>query len=367
MEKYSPNTIKDYYVAYMDILGYKAFFNEHSEEIPRFLERIDKAIKRTVEHINITNTSPIVKNLANICIESKVFSDNILLCMEVTKSPFECMRVLLFLQVISDIQRGFITDHGLFLRGGVKRGSMSINNDYVFGQGLIDVVEMEEKIAIYPRVVVDEDIAKYVIGNNFCTQTEIIEANRLMEAINNQLVSDEDMKNNRDLLFRVHINGCVQSAACNLIWQWDDGLFFVNYLLKIDPNQMFGNSIVEESKKILKTISPYDYEIVTQPSKEQDLYLLQNKIRIEEQLRYYGHNNDIDITDGGNAFKQAESRERILKKYIWAMAYHNRFCERTNKLDFFINTVCNCDTRFLRTVVDVKDYIVDKGIKMQGN
>ena len=79
--------------------------------------------------------------------------------------------------------------------------------------------------------------------------------------------------------------------------------------------------------------------------------------RPEYTLRYYGHNNDIDITDGGNAFKQAESRERILKKYIWAMAYHNRFCERTNKLDFFINTVCNCDTRFLRTVVDVKDCI----------
>ena len=58
MEKTTPNPIQEYYIAYLDILGYKAFFKEHPEDIPSFLERIDDGIRRTIEHINIANASP---------------------------------------------------------------------------------------------------------------------------------------------------------------------------------------------------------------------------------------------------------------------------------------------------------------------
>ena len=71
--------------------------------------------------------------------------------METGESSYEPVRVLTFLQDVSDIQRGFIAGYGLFLRGGIKRGTLSVNSDYIFGQGLIDVVEIEENIAIYPR------------------------------------------------------------------------------------------------------------------------------------------------------------------------------------------------------------------------
>ena len=93
--------------------------------------------------------------------------------MKTEESPYVPIRVLMFLQVVSDIQRGFVTTYGLFLRGRIKRGSLSINRDYVFGQGIIDVVVIEEKLAIYPRIIVDEELVQYACGINFYTQREI--------------------------------------------------------------------------------------------------------------------------------------------------------------------------------------------------
>ncbi len=354
MERSTANPIKEYYIAYLDILGYKAFFKEHKEDIPSFLDRIDDAIKRTVKHISIINSSPILRNIGSIQINAKAFSDNILLCMEAGESSYEPMRILAFLQVVSDIQRGFVTGYGLFLRGGIKRGCLSMNSDYVFGQGLIDVVEIEEKEAIYPRIIVDEKLAQYVRGISFHSQEQMDEAVRIANRIRlQQPVSDEDMNQLNDLAFRVQLGVYMQFAANNLIWRWDDGLCFVNYLQIIDPIHMFGNSAVEALMNQLQTVSPFDYELVTKPSIEQDAFLQQNKIRIEEQLRHHSHYSDIDIADGEKATRIAEAREKVLKKYIWAMAYHNRFCTNAKKTNYCINTECNCDTRFLRTVINV--------------
>ena len=81
-----------------------------------------------------------------------------------------------------------------------------------------------------------------------------------------QPVSDEDMNQLNDLAFRVQLGVYMQFAANNLIWRWDDGLCFVNYLQIIDPIHMFGNSAVEALMNQLQTVSPFDYELVTKSS-----------------------------------------------------------------------------------------------------
>ena len=68
---------------------------------------------------------------------------------------------------------------------------------------------------------------------------------------------------------------------------------------------MFGNSAVEALMNQLQTVSPFDYELVTKPSIEQDAFLQQNKTRIEEQLRHHSHYSDIDIADGEKATRIA--------------------------------------------------------------
>jgi hypothetical protein len=47
---------------------------------------------------------------------------------------------------------------GTFLRGGVTRGPIYIDENLVFGPALVEAYELEHKVAKYPRVVVHEKL-----------------------------------------------------------------------------------------------------------------------------------------------------------------------------------------------------------------
>lgn len=115
MQNTTPNPIKEYYIAYFDILGYKAFFAETPEKANEFLNIVNSAISNTLSTINSANDSPLASQFANMHIQSKIFSDNVLLCIEVGEDETkETSRIISFMSMISAIQRGFITECGLF-------------------------------------------------------------------------------------------------------------------------------------------------------------------------------------------------------------------------------------------------------------
>ena len=101
-----------------------------------------------------------------VCQDTKVFSDNILLCLETGTTPFEYQRFLAFMAIVADIQRHFILQYDLFLRGGITIWTISFNDDVIFGQGLIDAVALEEK-AVYPRIIIGSAIMNYVLQTHF--------------------------------------------------------------------------------------------------------------------------------------------------------------------------------------------------------
>ncbi len=98
MENNTANPIKEYYIAYFDILGYKAFFEESPEKAPEFLNTINSAITNIIGYVQTFNDSLIAFEVGNIHIQSQIFSDNILLCIEVgediTKEKF---RIITFM------------------------------------------------------------------------------------------------------------------------------------------------------------------------------------------------------------------------------------------------------------------------------
>ena len=57
MENNTANPIKEYYIAYFDILGYKAFFEGTPEKAPEFLNIVNSAISNTLATINSANDS----------------------------------------------------------------------------------------------------------------------------------------------------------------------------------------------------------------------------------------------------------------------------------------------------------------------
>lgn len=352
----TPNPIKEHYIAYMDVLGYKAFFDEHPDEISNFHSRIDTAVKRTIAHIETINKSPLLGGVGNITVKTKVFSDNILLCMETSNNENELWRALAFLQVVADIQRGLVIECGLFVRGGITKGQLSVNDDYIFGKGLIDAVQMEEKEALYPRIIVSQAFIDELFAIHFLTEDEVKRAVPIEQAIiRNEAVSKEDNDFYNQLHPRIRLNGICQYVVRILIWSWNDDKWFINYLQRINANDLIGSSGVDAIKQTLQSISPSDYALVSQPSMDIDSYLKLHENEIIKHLREYGHNEDINTGDKTKDIKIAENREHVLRKYMWAMAYHNRFCTAIQKDKFFISTTCNCDARFLKMTIQVQN------------
>lgn len=50
-------------------------------------------------------------------------------------------------------------DYGYLIRGAITEGDFFHNDIIVYGKALVEAVEMEEKYAIYPRVIVQKEIA----------------------------------------------------------------------------------------------------------------------------------------------------------------------------------------------------------------
>ena len=97
-------------------------------------------------------------------IRSKTFSDNVLLTAEYSGGSVNSLAQLSFLAGL--LQYVMLRDHSLLTRGCIVQGNLYLNDEIVFGEGLVRAVE-GEKAAIHPRVIVDEsaleltDPAKY--------------------------------------------------------------------------------------------------------------------------------------------------------------------------------------------------------------
>jgi len=356
MEHSAPNPIKEYYIAYFDILGYKEFFRQHADKVPELLNSIHDAIQRTKAHISILKQSPLLGEFAQINIKERVFSDNILLCMETTEEVLEPVRLLAFIKAVSDIQRGFILHYGLFVRGGIVKGQLSFNDDYVFGQGVIDAVSMEE-MAQYPRILIRGDIVNELNNTRFCSEEAYERALKTVEKLKKgENASEEDIKQCAVANNNCFIDRLFQYINEYIVVPWDDDCWVVNYLHIIDMTDIIEPTVIKQFCKALLTASPKDAEKFIPEANNQDqqkqsfeLILQTHKRIVQFELKEYGNYDDIALDN----IKAAEAREKILKKYIWVMTFHNRVCRKAQKTEHIILTRCNCDTRFLKTTIEV--------------
>ncbi len=88
----------------------------------------------------------------------KIFSDNILLAIPTNDGDRE-QKIGNIINLVSNFVHQS-ADNGYLIRGAVTEGDFFHNNIIVYGKALVEVVKMEEKFAIYPRVIVQKDIAK---------------------------------------------------------------------------------------------------------------------------------------------------------------------------------------------------------------
>lgn len=341
--------IKKYYIAYVDLLGYKQFFQSYPDKAERLLQVIYEAISNTKNYIHEINSSPVGADLGNLSIRTKVFSDNILLCLETTTTEAEYPRFLAFLAIIADIQRNFILRYGLFLRGGITIGDLSFNEDFVFGQGLIDAVAIEGS-TIYPRIAIAQSALAYVLQPHFVRQDDLKRACEIENhAHADGHISDEELAFCNSIMPAVNMEKFYLQWRNHLLFPWLDGAVVLNYLYCLNINNMLDQATVEQMLEFLKTFSPNDYQRLCNLSHDQKQRLEQHKAHIIQKINEFGKYDDLNISE----IKEADSRERILKKYLWVLMFHNYVCIAYGIPDCMIKSGSTIDVRFMKITAEI--------------
>lgn len=121
----------------------------------------------------------------------------------------------------------------------------------------------------------------------------------------------------------------------------------LNYLYSSGINNTINQATIERLLEILKTLSPSDYQKVSNSSSDQIQQLERHSFRIIEKIKKFGKYDDLDATSIEGA-KQAAIREHILKKYLWVMMFHNSICIKYDVPSCLIKSGSTCDIRFMR-------------------
>lgn len=138
---------KEYLVAYIDILGAKKKIIEEKED--EYLNKVKGIYDFALKQLNASQG---VKDNIKV----SIFSDNIIIASEPKSDISDDIHnsILNFFLFVAFFQLRALGDNFL-LRGGITKGAFHINNDFVWGKALLVANELEEKIAIYPRILID--------------------------------------------------------------------------------------------------------------------------------------------------------------------------------------------------------------------
>jgi hypothetical protein len=160
-EQMSVGKYEDCIIAFLDILGFKNKVLD-SETKPEILEKIIQSSKIvnaiTAENLKMSGDST---EQRAIQIRGRFFSDSLVFFLR--KNPSDITELFFIIRFIQDQ----LWERDICLRGSVVIGQMywSESDDKItVGTGLINAYRCESKVAIYPRIVVSDDLYDYILG-----------------------------------------------------------------------------------------------------------------------------------------------------------------------------------------------------------
>ena len=146
-----------YYVAYLDFLGMKKLIaiDEKDECLNNLKDIYDKAVEDKQ-----------YQNKFSKEIFMKIFSDNIVIahkCSSHNNENKEIIRAIINLCGLIQIHS---LKYGYLIMGAITEGKFCKTNIFIYGKALSDAVDIEENIAIYPRIIVNKSIIEIIDSNS---------------------------------------------------------------------------------------------------------------------------------------------------------------------------------------------------------
>lgn len=153
-----PITYSNYVISYIDLLGMKEFLQQDDGFL---LNRLNYLYNRLLCYVDPINNDCF--NLDNVKV--KIFSDNIIIASEIKDSFIDAFTKVF--RVTTIIQGEALIQNGWLLRGGITVGELHIDDVFVVGKGIVAAYNLENKIANYPRVIIDKSITPLLNNDAF--------------------------------------------------------------------------------------------------------------------------------------------------------------------------------------------------------
>lgn len=162
-------------VCHFDILGFRSLVRSKNN-IKQLSEKLNIAIKRALEAFGVTNN---IKNSIDSEWRIRIFSD----CICFAKPLTDIGIGICFNAVCEFIQK--IMFNGFLIRGGIAIGDYLESDFFIFSEAQIKAYDLESKEAIFPRVVLANELISYI---------EDIDDDSLRLNIKEYIISDNNSK-----------------------------------------------------------------------------------------------------------------------------------------------------------------------------
>lgn len=309
---------KQFYVAYLNILGCRCFFNQNPDKAKDLLDDIHAAFDTVTNIIECVQRAALEtsdyshEEIPKLKAYRKVFSNEVLMCFEKTGDAFfDLNNLLAMASIVADIQREFILKYGISLGGCISQGAFSIDEDFAFGRELVETTSFEDFTQI-PRIVFTAQILQE------------------LSAIRPSLAMHE-------------LKWFYDSWLDELLFQDKNGQTILNYLYKVNGLMLERTPFFAQVTTMMESRFPKTHGSVSKYSYGIREVMDDHSNVIEGKLDAYGNYDDIDESQTQTAMKRLE----VFRKYLWVADFHNSICER-NGLgeEFKIDVSTEDDNRF---------------------
>jgi len=158
-DKYNRET-SQYIVAYLDLLGVATRMKVDTD--------IQKIAMNKLHNL-YTFSMKLSKEIAVESykdIQFKIFSDNIIIVKKLSDQPAQrLLDIKCLLNCVSHFQCSVVGDSvGWLVRGGISIGELYIDETMVWGEALLKAYDLENNVAIYPRILFDPKMVSEIIN-----------------------------------------------------------------------------------------------------------------------------------------------------------------------------------------------------------
>lgn len=144
----------EYIVAYIDLLGITAEMKQDSDIQKNSMNKLYNLYTHSI------SSTRMIKWEENKDIDFKIFSDNILISKKLSSNKDKRKKeIKSLIYCVTHFQELAASDSvGWLARGGISIGELFVDDVMVWGQALLKSYYLEDNIAIYPRIILDNRV-----------------------------------------------------------------------------------------------------------------------------------------------------------------------------------------------------------------